>query len=267
MKKVLMAEMTSREYSLALKETDTVIIPAGSTEVLGSHGPLGADHLVALTLGRKLGERTQCIVAPTVPFGDAQELQYWPGTISIHFDVLKQFYLEICKALIAHGLKRVFFLNTHFMNMRAVDFCGRALREKGILVAQGDWWRAAFSVSDDLIESDDYPKGHGGEVITSVVMALHPDLVDLSQATPEPTKPGLQFHGKFAATAGGPFYTYPDFTDLCHSGGWGNPSRASKAKGELIISRALENMVTFIQQFKAQPLPQPHDQARSSGDL
>ncbi len=44
MDRVLMAEMTSREYALALKETDAVIIPVGSTEVLGGHGPLGGDY-------------------------------------------------------------------------------------------------------------------------------------------------------------------------------------------------------------------------------
>ncbi len=257
MDKVLMAEMSSPEYTLALKETDGVIVPVGSTEVLGGHGPLGGDYYVALALGRKLGEMAQFLVAPAVPFGDAEELRNWPGTISIPFDVLKRFYLEICRNFVAHGLKRIFFLNTHFMNFRAIDYCGRDLRKKGILVSQGDWWRIAFSVADDLIESNDYPKGHGGEVITSVIMALRPDLIHLSDVIPEPTKPGLRFHGKYNAAGGGLFYTYPDFTDLCHSGGWGNPLKATKEKGDLILSRALNKLLDFLKGFKALPLPDP----------
>ena len=258
MKKVLMEEMTSPEFARAVKDTDTGIIPVGSTEVLGTHGALGGDYRVARALGKKLGERTECIVTPSVPFGDAEELKYWPGTIHIPFDVLKSFYLEVCKSLISHGLKKFFFLNTHFMNMRAIDYCGRTLRPQGILVAQGDWWRIAFSVADDLIESKDYPKGHGGEVITSVLMALHPDLADLSRIIREETKPGLKFHGKHGAAGGGLFYTYPDFTDFCHSGGWGDPSRASGEKGEKIIHRGLDKMEGFIREFRAQPLPAPH---------
>jgi creatinine amidohydrolase len=257
MDKVLMAEMTSPEYARAIQETDTVILPVGSTEVLGGHGPLGGDYYVASALGKKLGEMARCLVAPAVPFGDAEELRNWPGTVSIPFDVLKEFYLAICKNFIAHGLKRIFFLNTHFMNFRAIDYCGRNLRKEGILASHGDWWRIAFSVADDLIESPDYPKGHGGEVITSVILALRPDLVRLAQAIPEPAKPGMSFHGKHNAAGGGLFYTYPDFTDLCHTGGWGNPQKASKEKGEVIISRAGEKMLNFLQEFKSLPLPEP----------
>jgi creatinine amidohydrolase len=257
MDRVLMAEMTSREYALALKETDAVIIPVGSTEVLGGHGPLGGDYYVASALGKKLGEMARCLVAPAVPFGDAEELRNWPGTISIPFDVLKGFYLAICQNFVAHGVKRIFFLNAHFMNFRAIDYCGRHLRRKGIIVSQGDWWRIAFSVADDLIESNDYPKGHGGEVITSVIMALRPELVHLSRAISEPPNPGLSFHGKYNAAGGGLFYTYPDFTDLCHSGGWGNPHKASIEKGEEIIRRSLAKLLDFLKEFRAQPLPEP----------
>jgi hypothetical protein len=41
--KILIEEMTSTDFREALNRTDTIIVPAGSTEVPGSHGPLGAD--------------------------------------------------------------------------------------------------------------------------------------------------------------------------------------------------------------------------------
>jgi len=52
-------------------------------------------------------------------------------------------------------------------------------------------------------------------------------------------------------------YTYPEFTDLCHSGGWGNPKKASKEKGEKIIDRVLAKLVDFLNEFRSQPLPEP----------
>lgn len=253
LKKILIAEMTSPEFCEAVKEEDTVIIPVGSTEVLGTHGPLGADFFIASEVAARIGEQAQCLVSPTIPVGDTTELFSWPGTINIGFDTLKQFYLDICTSLIRHGLKRIFFLTTHGLNTRAVDYCGRVLRQKGIPVSQAEWWRVAFSVSEDLIESSESPNGHGGEVITSVIKALKPELVDLSSATVEKLKSGAAFHIEHTATSGSPFYTYPDFIDLCESGGWGDPTQASEEKGVLIIERAVNKIVEFLKDFKAQP--------------
>ncbi len=255
MKKVLLAEMTSPELQAALRETDTVLIPVGSTEVLGRHGPLGADHLLAAELARRLGEESGCPVAPTVPYGDALELRDWPGTVSIRFDVLKLFYLDICESLLRHGARRLFFLNTHSMNLRAVDWCGRELRARGVPVAQGDWWRVAFAAAEDLIDSARWPKGHGGEVISSVVLAVRPELVDREAAADEQPSEAPGWHLPHTATSGGPFYTYPDFSDFCPSGGWGGTRAASAEKGRLIIERGVRRMAEFLRDFRARPLP------------
>jgi creatinine amidohydrolase/Fe(II)-dependent formamide hydrolase-like protein len=131
---------------------------------------------------------------------------------------------------------------------------GRSMRRKGIMLAQVDWWRVAFLVSDDTIESKIHPKGHGGEVTTDVIMAVRPDLVDLSKATPESCKPAFDFHTKYAKYS---IATYPDFTEFCESGGWGDPAHATKEKGEKIIERGLKIIADFIQDFKSQPLPKP----------
>ncbi len=255
MKKVLLAEMTSPEFQAALRETDTVIIPVGSTEVLGRHGPIGADHLIAAELARRLGEQTGCPAAPVVPYGDALELRGWPGTVSIRFDVLKLFYMDICESLLRHGVRRFFFLNTHLMNLRAVDWCGRELRARGVPVAQGDWWRVAFAAAEGLMESAQSPKGHGGEVITSVALALRPELVDLASAADEQPAEALAWHAPHTAISGGPFYTYPDFTDFCTSGGWGDTRAATAEKGRVILERGVQRMAEFLREFCARPLP------------
>jgi creatinine amidohydrolase len=261
MNKVLLAEMTAAEYKEALQRTDTVVLPVGSTEILGTHCPLGTDHLIAMQLGERIGKTAEALVAPTIPFGDALELSAWPGTITVESDVLKSLYLNVCQSFVQHGLKRIFFFNTHLTNLRAAEYCGRKLRRRGILVAQVDWWRAAFSVSGGIIESspEALPFGHGGEVTTSVIMSLRPDLVDISHAIKEDCKPAWDFHKKYPTAAGGPFFTYPDFTDFCDSGGWGDPSLAGREKGDKIIEQTLEKIVGFLREFMAQPLPEPLD--------
>ncbi len=257
MKRFVMSEMSSRELQAALGETDTAIIPVASTEVLGTWGPLGCDSFVAEAISRRLGETTGCVVAPVIPVGDALELRFWPGTITIEADTLKAFYLDICSSLVRDGVRRLVFLNTHMMNMRAVDACGRVLRARGVPVAQAMWWQAAFAASQDIAGPAAHATGHGGEVIASVIMALRPDLVDparVAGAEWRAPKEALRFHGRHTATAGGPFFTYPDFSDFCDLGGWGDPTGATAEKGQAIIERALASIVSFVGSFRAQPL-------------
>lgn len=248
--------MTSQEVGEALKSVDTVIIPVGSNEVLGLHGPTGADHIVATEVGVRIAARANCLVAPTVPYGDAQELASWPGTVTIRSDVLQEFYLDICNSLCRHGAKRLVFFNTHMMNLRSVDYCGRCLRPQGIAVAQVAWWPAAFRVSGDVAEGRMHAFAHGGHVITSVVMALRPDLVDPSRAVPETPKSPLEFHSNYLPTTGGPFYTYPDFRDYCDTGSWGDATGATVEHGETVIDRAVSDIVDFLSAFRRQPLPE-----------
>jgi creatinine amidohydrolase len=256
MTKFVMAEMSSREFREALRETDTALLPVASTEVLGDQGPLGADTFVAEAVARKVAERTACLVAPTIPVGDASELRFWPGTIWIDGEVLGRLYLEICNSLVSHGIRRILFLNAHLGNLRSVDYCGRALRRRGVLAAQADWWRVAFACGEDLVESIESPKGHGGEILASVVLAASPVPVDFAAVPAEAPKKAARFHAKGSSVGGGPFYTYPDFRDFTASGGWGDPAKGTAEKGRIIIDRGVERIAAFVVELKSQPLPE-----------
>ena len=256
MTKYVIAEMSSQEFRTALRETDTALLPVASTEVLGDRGPLGADAFVADEVARKVASQTDCFVAPTVPVGEASDLRFWPGTIWIDGELLGRLYLEICNSLVRHGIRRILFLNTHLGNLRSVDYCGRALRRRGVLAAQVDWWRVAFSCGEDLVESTESPKGHGGEILASVVLATSPVPVDFTGVRAEAPKKTAHFHAKGSSVGGGPFYTYPDFRDFTASGGWGDPAKGTAEKGRIIIERAVERITDFVLELKSQPLPQ-----------
>jgi len=256
MTKFVMAEMSSREFREALRETDTALLPVASTEVLGDQGPLGADTFVADAVARKIAERTACLVAPTIPVGDASEMRFWPGTLWIDGEVLGRLYLEICNSLVCHGIRRILFLNTHLGNLRSVDYCGRALRRRGVLAAQVDRWRVAWPCGEDLVESTESPKGHGGEILASVVLAASPVPVDFGTVPTEAPKKAARFHAKGSSVGGGPFYTYPDFRDFTTSGGWGDPGKGTAEKGRTIIDRAVKRITAFVVELKSQPLPE-----------
>jgi len=253
------AGMTSPAYAEAAGEAPGIIIPLGSVEVLGNHGPLGADLFVADAVSEEIARRSSFLIAPAIPYGDTLELEGWPGTVHVPGDTLAALYIAVARSLSGpgRGPKRVAFLACHSLNIRAADAACRRLRGDGVPVCILDWWKTAFQAGDELAAErpdlfppvENAPKGHGGDIITSVVMALRPETVDSAAAANEVPRPGLAFHGPRTATSGGPFYTYGTFADYCDTGAWGDVSRASAGKGMAIIRRAADRSAEFLAEF------------------
>ena len=252
--------MTSPEYGKALTEAPGVLIPLGSVEVLGKHGPLGADWFAAEAAAGIIAEKSGFLAAPAIPYGDTLELAGWPGTVHVPTDTLRDLYLAVARSLAVGAgakAKRVAFLSCHSMNIRAADAAARVLKAEGLAVCILDWWKTAFQAYDELASTKpglfgkpaSAPKGHGGDAITSVVMALKAEAVDLAAAANEAPKPGLAFHGPRTITSGGPFYTYGDFHDYTDSGAWGDVKLASAEKGRLIIERSTAKIADFLAEF------------------
>jgi creatinine amidohydrolase len=262
-KRGVLLEMTSAELRDAVAGGALVIVPVASTEVLGHHGPLGADVFVADEVSRRLAERVGGVAAPTIPVGEASDMMPWPGTLTVRPDVLTNYYLDVCRSLAHHGFRRMIFLTAHLGNLAPVATCARAMRRHGVLVAQVDWWRAAARAGADLLTTERQPTGHGGELISSVLLALRPDLVQLSAARDTEPAPGLARHLPYTAISGGPFYTYPGFRDFTASGAWGDVTHASAEKGEAILDRAVASIAEFVESLHEDPLPE----AERSGSL
>jgi creatinine amidohydrolase len=255
MEKVFFAEMTSREIKEALLRDAAIILPVGATEVCGQHCPVGTDHLTAKDISGRLGQLTDTLVAPAIPVGDSLPLMGFPGTLTVETQTLYLYIRDICLSLVSQGFQRIFFLNTHVYNVYPIERVCRELKPKGILTAQVDFWRLIFQFAETsgLVESKQFMIGHGGEVNTSVVMALFPKLVDLQKAQEETPGPSLtsKYQGKIM--------TYRDFADYSNTGTVGYPKFASIEKGNRFIEAFLEYLAQFMREFKSEPLPSKSD--------
>lgn len=255
MYKILFSEMTSKELKEAIEKDSTIIQPLGATEVCGYHCPVGTDHLTAYEFSRRLGEKTKTLVAPVIPVGDSLPLMGFPGTITVNPETLYLYIRDICFSLVSNGFRRILFLNTHIYNIHPIERVCRELKPKGILTAQVDFWRLIFKFADEsgLVESKNFMFGHGGEVNTSVAMALFPELVDLKKAQEE--IPSASLVNKYQGT----IFIYRDLIDYSKTGTVGYPALASKEKGHSLIERALEFLAQFMKEFKVESLPPPSD--------
>jgi creatinine amidohydrolase len=180
----LLERMTWPQAQEAFKRTSFVIVPIGSTEQHGPHLPLGTDFLVAEELARRVGERTNVIVTPTLPIGYAQYHAVFPGTLSLSEETLTRALIEICENLLRYGTTHILFVDGHGGNMTALRRCGEWLRERCVPSAIACWWEMTHVVNPNWLAL-----GHADYVETSMVLALDEALPDMPAAVIAVNKP------------------------------------------------------------------------------
>lgn len=241
---VFIGDMTAPELEKRAAEATAVILPLGSVEVLGHHGPTGLDNLVASAVAESVARKTGCLVAPTIPYGDTMEFGNLPGTVHVPAPVLEEYIYAVAKSLFTTtGCKAIVFLAAHSLNCHAATAVCRRLTMEGYKVLLADWWPAAGSAAVDILEDKVTGRGHGSEMITSVAMALCPQLIDMEAAQIEPEAPALHEVNRWGGTA---FKTFGHFGQYCQSGAWGRMDLATAQKGEEILRRGIEQICTFV---------------------
>lgn len=239
--------MTGPEYSRRLSEAPGVILPLCSQEILGNHGPLGADLLVSDHVTPLIAHQTGCLFAPAIPYGDTLELAGWEGTVHIESGLLERYCDAIARSLLNSKQRTAMvFIAYHSLNLKAVDAVCRKLKRDGYTVLAVDWWRAAGQVGKDLLKDQVNGFGHGAELTTSVLMAMDKRLVARPLLKGECPKDGLQRALKYQFNRGDAFQAYGNFGEYCDTGAWGDLSGASAEKGAVIIQEAVQLIAEVI---------------------
>jgi len=119
-------------------------------------------------------------------------------------------------------------------------------------------WSLSTEVAKDIPELREKQFLHAGEIMTSVVMAIRPDLVDMKRAKKEHLKPRidsftqvLSSKVKFKDRIVGVYHRSDEITQ---SGVIGDPLAATREKGEIIISHMVDYIRAFLQEFKKMPI-------------
>ena len=153
----------------------TAVIPFGSIEYQGGHLPVGADALLADLVGRAVADRLDAVLIPTVRVGCAEQDRDSRGTLSVAAATLTELALAMATSLAANGFRRIVFVSIHGGNTKALhDAVGR--------FDDLDTDGRACAVRGDV---GPRPGSHSGRWLTSVMLALRPELVELRDADEE----------------------------------------------------------------------------------
>jgi len=116
-------------------------------------------------------------VLPALAVGDSLEHTAFPGTLSTRLDALLGLWLDIGRGVARAGVRKLVLFNTHGGQRAHVDLAAVRLRaECGLIVARANSF--ALGTPPGLFDADELAHGlHGGEVETSLMLHLRPDLV------------------------------------------------------------------------------------------
>lgn len=165
-------EMTPADAARKLEETGRLIVPAGALELRGPHLPLGCDTLIVERLADDLSTRTGVPRTPAIEFGvHASRDEEGPGTASLRRKTLHRVMNELIAAWEeGAGVREVIILTA-----QAAEAHQEAL---STIRAVGEV-RVVDIFGFDFREHLDRPGGplHGGELDTSLILFLFPDLI------------------------------------------------------------------------------------------
>ncbi len=136
--------LTNHELD-ALDRRLPVLIPIGLIEAHGPHLSLSVDLDTAEYFSRAITERTGAILAPGLPYGFADEMREYPGTIGLTSGTFTTVIAELGGMFCFHGFQRLIFLSGHGANKPACEAAFWTIWETfpDARLACWNWWTEA----------------------------------------------------------------------------------------------------------------------------
>lgn len=169
------------------------VLPVAATEQHGPHLPLRVDTvlvdgIVAATLNH-LPVELPVLFLPTQAVGLSPEHARFPGTLTLKNETILRLWTDMAESVAATGITKLVLFNSHGGNVSVMDLVARDLRARlDMLVYSVSWFNLPLIDAQGqdvqaLFSADEHRFGiHGGDIETSMMLALEPTLVDMAQA-------------------------------------------------------------------------------------
>ena len=200
-----------RERDYVQEKRIPLVIPAGTVEYHGPHCSYGCDTLVAEGLIKKLMERKELMLAPTISYspssfavGDAKS-----GTVHVEEKAFEDYVYYVFMSLLSAGYRNIYVVIHHQFEQETempMTLCYRMAAKRATMkyleqtLGQGWWGSESYSSYYEQLEGDNNPFNwikvvptmstavqnatgydHAGKYECSILMALYPDTVKLER--------------------------------------------------------------------------------------
>ncbi len=235
----ILENITMSEFKKYLKLTKTIVFPFGTIEEHGSHLPLNTDTFIVQEVLKLVAKRKKFFLAPVLQYGVCTTTKDHPGTISIAPETLRRFSFDLVNEAYKKGLRNFLLISGHggSLHMSALKETAEILIENlegikiGVLSPYDVLWKELSGIAETPNDS------HAGELETSIMLYLSPDLVKGRAAEEYPNIPK-------------PFVV-KDKVGYWPGGVWGNPKKASPEKGEKAMKLIADKIVEILDKIES----------------
>jgi creatinine amidohydrolase/Fe(II)-dependent formamide hydrolase-like protein len=245
---ILVAHMTWEEARDRFRAAEIALLPVGSTEQHGPHLPLDTDtydaEFLAIEAARRVGA-PRPLVLPAIAYGVAYHHMDFPGTVAVSPDVLSRLVVEVGMSVARHGITKLVIVNGHGGNVPALRYAAQIVNRDARIFTCVDSGETSDAEVQSYIETAN--DVHGGEYETSTSLATRPHLVRadrLRRSVPRFSSKYLDFTERNSVE------WYARTARLSDSGVLGDPTRASREKGEKLWAIMIDHLVKFLEDLK-----------------
>ncbi len=265
------ADLCTRDFARLDPARTIAVLPVAATEQHGPHLPLSvdtvlADGIVAASLPHFPADLS-VLFLPTQAVGLSPEHARFPGTLTLKAETVLRLWTDIGESVAAAGVRKLLLFNSHGGQVSVLDLVARDLRARlNLLVYSCSWFKLPLHDAQGqdlnaLFSAEEHRFGiHGGEIETSMMLALAPARVQMAQAQ------------NFVSTAQARARQFPilgngrsaklgwQTQDYHSAGAVGNAAAATAAKGEALVQAAGRALAQLLAELDALPLSTLVDQ-------
>jgi len=221
---------------------DVAVLPWGACEAHNYHMPYGTDiieseHISAEAARIAWQRGAKVIVLPAIPFG--VNTGQFDVKLDINMNPSTQLLVlrDVIEVLNRQGIHKLIILNSHGGNDFKTMIRELGLKFPDMFLTTCNWFQAIDQ--KQFFENKD---DHAGEMETSLLLFLRPDLVlPLNEAGD-----GASKKFKFTAIREGWAWAERKWTRVTNDTGVGDPRKASKEKGEKYFKAVTEKVGDFF---------------------
>ena len=220
-------------------------LPWGATEAHNYHLPYSTDNIqaehVAIEAAKiAWGNKAKVIVLPTIPFGVNTGQMDIPFCINMNPSTQYAVLKDIVQALNGQNIQKLVLINSHGGNNFKQIIRELSLEYPNVFICSLNWWQVT-----NATKYFDEPGDHAGELETSAMLQIAPDLVlPIEQAGS-----GNDKKFKIKGLKEGWVTAQRQWTKITEDTGVGNPSLATKEKGAIFLKVIIKKIADFFEEL------------------